>query len=58
VTQSKVRMVLTRSNTEVMGSNTAPGMDVCPRLSELCSPVEVEALRRADPPYKESYRKL
>jgi hypothetical protein len=24
-------------------------MDVCPRLSVLCCPVSVEALRRADP---------
>jgi hypothetical protein len=25
-------------------------MDVCPRVSVLCCPVSVEALRRADPP--------
>jgi hypothetical protein len=31
-------------------------MDVCPRVSVLCCPVLVEALRRADPPAKESYR--
>jgi hypothetical protein len=29
-------------------------MDVCPRVSVLCCPVSVEALRRADPPSKES----
>jgi hypothetical protein len=29
-------------------------MDVCPRFSVLCCPVE--ALRRADPPSKESYQ--
>jgi hypothetical protein len=30
-------------------------MDVCPRVSVLlCCPVSVEALRRADPPAKES----
>jgi hypothetical protein len=29
-------------------------MDVCPRVSVLCFPVSVEALRRADPPAKES----
>jgi len=28
---------------------------VCPRVSVLCCPVSVEALRRADPPPKESY---
>jgi hypothetical protein len=28
---------------------------VCPRVSVLCCPVSVEALRRADPPAKESY---
>jgi hypothetical protein len=31
-------------------------MDVCPRVSVLCCPVSVEALRRADPPVKESYQ--
>jgi hypothetical protein len=31
-------------------------MDVCPRVSVLCFPVSVEALRRADPPAKESYQ--
>jgi hypothetical protein len=30
-------------------------MDVCPRLSVLCCPVYVEALRRADHSSKESY---
>jgi hypothetical protein len=29
-------------------------MDVCPRVSVLCCPVSVEALRRAGPPAKES----
>jgi hypothetical protein len=29
-------------------------MDVCLRLSVLCYPVSVEALRRANPPAKES----
>jgi hypothetical protein len=33
----------------------AQGMDVCPRLSVLCCPVEVEAMRRADHSSKESY---
>jgi hypothetical protein len=31
-------------------------MDVCPRVSVLCYPVAVEALRRADTPAKESYQ--
>jgi hypothetical protein len=31
-------------------------MDVCPRVSVLCCPVSVEALRQADPPAKESYQ--
>jgi hypothetical protein len=30
-------------------------LDVCPRVSVLCCPVSVEALRRADPPVKKSY---
>jgi hypothetical protein len=39
----------------IVGSNPAQGMDVCPRLSVLCCPVLVEALRRADHSSKESY---
>jgi hypothetical protein len=31
-------------------------MDVCPRFSVLCCPVQVEALRRADFPSKVSYK--
>jgi hypothetical protein len=31
-------------------------MDMCQRVSMLCSPVSVEALSRADPPAKESYQ--
>jgi hypothetical protein len=31
-------------------------MDACPRVSVLCFSVSVEALRRADPPFKESYQ--
>jgi hypothetical protein len=31
-------------------------MDVCLRVSVLCCPVSVEALRRADPPSKESFK--
>jgi hypothetical protein len=33
----------------------AQGMNVCPRLSVLCCPVQVEALRRADHSSKEFY---
>jgi hypothetical protein len=33
-------------------------MDVCLRLPALCCPVSVEALRRADPPSKESYQNV
>jgi hypothetical protein len=39
----------------IVGSNPAQGMDVCPRLSVLCCPVYVQALRRADHSSKESY---
>jgi hypothetical protein len=31
-------------------------MAVCPRVYVLCCPVSAEALRRADPPSKESYQ--
>jgi hypothetical protein len=31
-------------------------MDVCPGVSVLCCPGSVEALRRTDPPAKESYQ--
>jgi hypothetical protein len=31
-------------------------MDVCLRISVLCCPVSVEALRQANPPAKESYQ--
>jgi hypothetical protein len=40
---------------EIVGSNPAQVMDVCPHLSVLCCPVYVEALRRADHSSKESY---
>jgi hypothetical protein len=40
---------------EIVHSNPAQGMDVCPRISVLCSAVEVEALRWADPLF-ESYQ--
>jgi hypothetical protein len=47
--------VYDRLNIGIAGSNPAWGMDVCPRVSVLCS-VSIEALRRADPPSKESYQ--
>jgi len=33
---SKARTVCDRSNTGIVGSNPAQGMDVCPRFSVLC----------------------
>jgi hypothetical protein len=42
--------------TGVVGFNPTQGMHVCPCLSLLCGPVSVEALRRADPPSRQSYR--
>jgi len=33
------RAVFNRSNTGIVGSNPARGMDMCPCFSELCSPV-------------------
>jgi hypothetical protein len=41
-------------NIGIAGSNPAWGLYVCPCVSVLCSPVSVEALRRADPPPKDS----
>jgi hypothetical protein len=46
--------VFARSNTEIMCSTRTRGMDVCLRVC-LCWPVQVAALRQADPPSKESY---
>jgi hypothetical protein len=51
--RSKGPTVFDRSNTGVVGSNPTRGTDVCPRFSLLCCPVQVEALRRADPPSKD-----
>jgi hypothetical protein len=36
-----------RLDTGIVGSNRAQGI-VCPRLCVLCSPLEADALRRAD----------
>jgi hypothetical protein len=54
--RSKAWTVFARSITGIMGSNSTWDMDVCVRLFCLCCSVYVAALRRADPPSKESYR--
>jgi hypothetical protein len=54
--RSKACTVYDRLNIGIGGSNPASGMDVCPRVSVLCCPVSVEALRQTDPPAKESYQ--
>jgi hypothetical protein len=54
--RSKACTVYNRLNIEIAGSNSGRGMDVCLRLSVLCCPVSVEALRWTDPPTKESYQ--
>jgi hypothetical protein len=56
VERTKAGTVYDRLNIEIACSNPAWGMDVCTRVSVLCFPVSVEALRRADPPAKESYQ--
>jgi hypothetical protein len=37
--RSEASTVFGRSNIEIVGSNTARDMDVCPRFSVLCCPV-------------------
>jgi hypothetical protein len=54
--RSKAWTVYDRLNIGIAYSKPAWGMDVCLRVSVLCCPVSVEALRRADPPAKESYQ--
>jgi hypothetical protein len=51
----KAGTVYDRLNIGIAGSYSVWGMDVCPHVSVLRCPVSVEALRRADPPAKESY---
>jgi hypothetical protein len=46
--------VYDRLNIGIVGSNYAQGMDVFPRVSVLCCPVSIEALRRSDPQAKKS----
>jgi hypothetical protein len=53
----KARNVFARSNTGIKGSNPTRIMEVSV-FSVLCCPVQVAALRRADPPSKESYQRL
>jgi hypothetical protein len=52
--------VAARSNAGIVGSILTQGMDICMRLFSLCVVlclgVQVAALRRADPPSKESCR--
>jgi hypothetical protein len=43
---------LGRLDTGISGSNSAQGMDVYLRPCVLCCTVQVEALRRADPPFR------
>jgi hypothetical protein len=50
--RSEARTLFDRSNTGIVGSS------VCPRFSVLCCPVQVENLRRADLPSKESYQNI
>jgi hypothetical protein len=47
-------IVFNRINTGIVGSNPTWGMNVCSVFMLSC--VQVGALRRADPPSKESYR--
>jgi hypothetical protein len=54
--QSKAGTVYDRLNIGIAVSNPTRDMDVCPRVSVLCCPVSVEALRQADPPAKEFYQ--
>jgi hypothetical protein len=54
--RSKACTVYDRLNIEIAVSNLARGMDVCLRVSVLCCPVSVEALRWTYPPTKESYQ--
>jgi hypothetical protein len=57
VARSKALTVFARSDVGIVGSNPNQGMDVCVRLFCVCVVLYVvAALRRADPPSKESYR--
>jgi hypothetical protein len=52
--RSKAWTIFSRLYAGIVGSNPTQGMDVCVHL--FCVYVEVAALRRTDPPSKESYR--
>jgi hypothetical protein len=54
--RSEGSTVFGRSNIGIAGSNPARGMDVSLRLSVLCCPVQIEALRWTDPPAMKSYQ--
>jgi len=56
VAHSKEPTMFYRSNTGTVISNPARSMDACLRFSVSCCPVQVEALRCADPWSKESYQ--
>jgi hypothetical protein len=59
VARSEAWTVFARSNAGIVGSNPTQGMDICIMCVYsvfVLSCVQVEALRRADPPSKESYR--
>jgi len=54
--RSKAHIVFDHSNIGIAISNPTRGTDVCPHFSVLFGPAEVEAMRQADPPSKESYQ--
>jgi hypothetical protein len=54
--QSKAWNVFARPNAGIVGSNPTQGMDVCLHYFVFVLSCVGSALRRADPPSKESYR--
>jgi hypothetical protein len=57
--RSQARTVIDRLNAGIVVLNPTRGMDVCVCVCIFlcfCCPVQVVALRRADPPSKESYQ--
>jgi hypothetical protein len=56
--RSQTRVNLDRSNAGVVGSNPGWGMAIYPCFSVLCCHTWVVALRKADPPSKESYQNI
>jgi hypothetical protein len=55
---SKARIVFDSSNTDIVDSNPARGIDVCPRFSLLYCPLQVQALWWAFLQSKESYQNV